>query len=93
MPLCTFSCLNTLREWDHEKDFKLIKGEKTHTSTTHEDNSEGLQDPSGAHNPCEPQEQNHTQNVLRAGQEHAYKCAHLRALQIDWHTKTAMLAM
>lgn len=56
---------------------------KTHTRTAHKDDSKGLQDSRGTHYPREPQEQNHTQNVLHAGQEHSYKCAHLRALQTD----------
>lgn len=60
---------------------------KTHARTAHKDDSKGLHDSGGTHYPREPQEQNHTQNVLHAGQEHAYECAHLRALQTDWHTK------
>lgn len=61
--------------------------EKTHARTAHEDDSKGLHDSRGTHYPCEPQEKNHTQNVLHAGQEHTYKCAHLWALQTDWHIK------
>jgi len=52
----------------------------THRGAAHEDDDEGLNDPADAHHPGHPEEQNHTQDVLQAGQVDADKRAHLWTL-------------
>lgn len=57
----------------------------THAGTAHGNNEEGLQDTGGPHDPRQPQEENHTQDVLQAGQVHTDEGAHARSLEESTH--------
>lgn len=56
----------------------LYANTNTHTATAHEDNTEGLQHPSGSHHPGQPQEQDDAKDVLQTGQVNAHHRPHLR---------------
>lgn len=47
----------------------------TYSGTAHEDDDEGAKDPSDAHHPGHPQEQDHTKDILDAGQVHPHQSA------------------
>lgn len=53
----------------------------THAGATHEHDEEGLQNASHAYNPGQAQEEDHTKNVLQAGQVDADEGAHAWALR------------
>lgn len=53
----------------------------THTAAANEDNAETLQHPSSSHHPRQPQEQDHTKDVLQTWQVNSHKRPHLWRLQ------------
>lgn len=53
----------------------------THRGAAHEYDDEGFDDAADAHHPGHPEEQNHTQDVLQAGQVHTHQRPHPRSLQ------------
>lgn len=55
--------------------------EATHADAAHGDDEEGLQDAGRPHDPGQPQEEDHAEDVLQAGQVDADEGAHARALR------------
>lgn len=60
---------------------------KTHTDAAHGDDGEGSQDSRCANDPGEAQKENHTQDVLHAGQVNSNEGSHLGDLGRDKHTR------
>lgn len=60
----------------------------THTDAAHGDNGEGSQDSCSTNNPVETQKENHTQDVLHAGQVNSNESSHLGDLWVGEHTHT-----
>lgn len=58
----------------------------THTDAAHGDDGEGSQDSCGADDPGETQKEDHTQDVLHAGQVNSDEGSHLGDLGMDKHT-------
>ena len=52
----------------------------THTAAADEHNEEGLQHPSRAHHPGQPQEEDDPKDILQAGQVHPHEGAHAGCL-------------
>lgn len=59
---------------------------KTDRGATHEDDGEGSQDASNAHQPGHPEEKDHPQDVLHTWQVHAHYRAHTWSLSIKQST-------
>ncbi len=58
----------------------------TDRGAAHEHDDEGLDDAADAHHPGHPEKQNHTQDVLQAGQVDTHQRSHPRSLSRHTHT-------
>lgn len=64
---------------------------KTDRGATHEDDGEGSQDASNAHQPGHPEEKDHPQDVLHTWQVHAHYRAHTWSLSIKQSTNQSII--
>lgn len=79
--------------WKAETDPHIVTGNvsivsvnacrqrNTHAAAACEDDAEGLQNPSGPHHPRQPQEQDDSEDVLKAREVNAHERPHLRRLK------------